>query len=383
MSENQSSKEGEVMPKSFEDLIKEVHERNICGECGGCVSFCSADDIIAIEMSKDGPPHYLNKENCLHCGICYLICPEIYELNEELNKKFNFKSPIGNWKKIVSAQAIDSELQKAGTDGGVITALLIAMLENNIIDGALVSKKVNSFHRKPFFAKTKKDIIDAAGTDYSIEGPISELGKYNTFVSTISELKQIISTDDTKIAVVGVPCQIHSIRKMQELKIIPAHIVKYALGLFCYENFKFDAAARARIEERFKFSLDDIEKMNIKENLIIKIKNRDEPLNIEFSEIQDIMRHACSVCPNFSNFYADISFGGLGSKDGYTTTMIRTKEGEEIYNFALNKGYINEPTELNNSVEKSKMLAKIISISEMKTKRAEKAIKNLPPIKES
>lgn len=35
----------EVVPKSFEDLIKDVHEPGLCGECGGCVSFCSADEI--------------------------------------------------------------------------------------------------------------------------------------------------------------------------------------------------------------------------------------------------------------------------------------------------------------------------------------------------
>ena len=63
--------EEDVKPKSFEDLKREVHERNICGECGGCVSFCSAADIIAIEMTKDGPPRYANKDNCLQCGICY------------------------------------------------------------------------------------------------------------------------------------------------------------------------------------------------------------------------------------------------------------------------------------------------------------------------
>ena len=174
-----------------------------------------------------------------------------------------------------------------------------------------------------------------------------------------------------KIAVVGVPCQIHSIRKMQELNIIPAHIVKYTLGLFCYENFKFNDVARARIEERFKFSFKEIEKINIKENLIIKLKTKDTPLKIEFSDLKDIMRHACRVCENFSNFFADISFGGVGSQTGYTTVMVRTKTGEKIYNLAQNKGYITEPNDLNSSVEKSKLLAQVISFSKRKSKRAE------------
>lgn len=362
----------EELPKSFEDLIKEVHEKDICGECGGCVSFCSAADIGAIEMGEDGPPHYSNKDNCLHCGICYLICPETFELNNELNIKYDFKPPIGNWTKIVSSQANDQDIREVATDGGVVTAILIALLDNNLINGALISKRINSFQRIPFFARTKEEILKAAGTYYESKGPVSELGKYSTFVSTISELKKILYSDNIKIAVVGVPCQIHSIRKMQELNIIPAHIVEYTLGLFCYENFKFDDVARARIEERFKFSFNDIEKINIKDNLIINLKGKEIPLVIEFSELRDIMRHACRVCKNFSNYYADISFGGLGSQTGYTTVMIRTKRGDKVYNLALNKGYIVEPPELNSSVEKSKMLAQVISFSQRKSKRAEK-----------
>ena len=376
MNENQNSKE--IVPKSFEDLIKEVHDIGICGECGGCVSFCSAADLGAIKMSEDGPPQYIDKDNCLHCGICYLICPEIHELNKELNERYKFKLPIGNWLKIVTSKATNLEIQKAGTDGGVVTSILIAMLENNLIDGALVSKRINPFQREPFLATTKEELIEAAGTKFDLKGHISGLGQYNTFVPTISKLKYVVDRDLMNIAVVGVPCQIHSIRKMQELSILPAHIIKYTLGLFCYENFKFDETARKKMEERFDFSFDDVEKMNIKDYLIIYLKGKDQPIYIEFSELHDIMRHACSVCKNFSNFYSDISFGGLGSRDGFTTSIIRTDLGEKIYKLAIDKGYIEEPPELNTSVEKSKMLAKIISFSRMKNKRAEDALKHLP-----
>ena len=46
LTEERFYKENEEKPKSFEDLIKEVHEKGICGECGGCVSFCSAAEIV-------------------------------------------------------------------------------------------------------------------------------------------------------------------------------------------------------------------------------------------------------------------------------------------------------------------------------------------------
>ena len=161
MAEDPTTKRSDIKPKSFEDLIKDVHEKDICGECGGCVSFCSAAEIGAIEMTEDGPPHYSNKDNCLHCGICYLICPETFELDNELNKKYNFRAPIGNWLKIVSAQAKDPKIREVATDGGVVTAILIALLENNLINGALISKRISSFQRIPFFSQKKQEIIDS------------------------------------------------------------------------------------------------------------------------------------------------------------------------------------------------------------------------------
>ena len=365
----------EVTPKSFEDLIKEVHEKGICGECGGCVSFCSAAELKAIEMPESGPPVYSNKDNCLHCGLCYLVCPQTYVLNEELNDRFNYKVSIGNTKKITSSQATSEEIREKATDGGVVTSILMYLLDHNLIKGALVCKKEGPFNRIPFFATTKEDLIDSAGSHYDISKQVAGLEHYDTFIPTITKLKKIVGKDMMNIAVVGTPCQIHSIRKMQELSILPAHVVKYTLGLFCNFNFSFDEDARKKLEEKYGFSFNDVENMNIKENLMLELKNQ-ETIIIEFEDLNDIARKACFACRDFSNVYADMSFGGLGSRDQYTTTIIRTDIGEEIYNNALKEGYIREPIELNTSIKKSEMLAKVISFGKRKFDRYKESLKN-------
>jgi len=63
LTEDRFHTEKEIEPKSFKDLIKEVHEKGICGECGGCVSFCSAAEIGAIDISTSGLPYYSNEDN--------------------------------------------------------------------------------------------------------------------------------------------------------------------------------------------------------------------------------------------------------------------------------------------------------------------------------
>ena len=87
---------------SFENLLQEVVEKNLCNRCGGCVSFCSANGISALRMGKNGYPEYADKDKCMEGGICYLICPKTIELEEEINEKYNWKYPIGQWQDIFS-----------------------------------------------------------------------------------------------------------------------------------------------------------------------------------------------------------------------------------------------------------------------------------------
>jgi coenzyme F420 hydrogenase subunit beta len=348
-----------------------VHEKNLCGGCGGCVSFCSAHELKAIEMGGDGKPIFTNEDNCLKCGICYVICPQIGIFDDELKEKYDWKPPLGDFQRIAVARATQNEIRNLATDGGVVTSLLHYLLEHKAIDGAIVSKRTEPFQREPVIATTKEDLLDAAGSRFADLSHVEELGKYTTYSPTLYGLKEIRNLDLARIAVVGTPCQIHTIRKMQVLGVLPSHVVKFMIGLFCMENFSFDELARQKLEKDMNLKLDDILKMNIKEDLIIDLKD-DKRVHIPFEDLDKLVRPACLACTDFANDFADISVGGLGSPEGYTTTMLRTNIGMKRYKEAVELGYIEEhkvtsPKEL--QVEKTKNLAKIINFAERKRRR--------------
>lgn len=358
--------------KTFVDLIEEVHKKGICGQCGGCVSFCSASEYAAIKMGELGVPKFDNQEKCVKCGLCYLICPQIDSLNEDLDKRFNWKFPIGNYSRIYSAKTTDPELHEAATDGGVVSAVLLYLLEKNYIDGVIASKRIAPFKRISTILKTKQDILEAAGTKVcDITEMDEELGSYSTYTPISFELKKFMDVDLLKLAVVGTPCQIHTIRKMQILGVIPSHIIKFTIGLFCNENFTFDEKTRKKLEAEKQFKFEDIKKMNFKEDLIINL-NDGRKITMSFEELDLIMRPACRACSDFSNEYADISVGGLASPDGYTTTVLRTKLGEDYFFGALKEKYIEINETANNPVQNSVMLTKIINYSKWKKNRAKK-----------
>ncbi|MFQ5834522.1 MAG: Coenzyme F420 hydrogenase/dehydrogenase, beta subunit C-terminal domain [bacterium] len=373
---SRKKKEDEV--KTFSDLEKEVQAKGLCGQCGGCVSFCSADKLDALEIGEDGNPRYLNEDNCLKCGICYLVCPQIKALDDELQEKLGWKPPIGIYGKVASAKTTDKKIHEICTDGGVVTSLLVYMLDHNLINGAIVSKKTGPFSREAAIVTSQDDLIAAAGSQFSKSTHLEELGgKYTTYSPTISAVKSLEKSHLLHTAMVGTPCQIHTIRKMQILGVVPSHIIKYTLGLFCMENFSFDTLAKERLEKKMNIKMEDVIKLNIKDDLILTLDDG-RTLHVPFEEVDQVARPACLVCSDFANEYADISLGGLGSLDGYTTTLIRTTLGERIYSEALRLGYIEERPIKDSETrrtEKTKMMAKIFSFSKRKKLRAEENLR--------
>ena len=77
--------------------------------------------------------------------------------------------------------------------------------------------------------------------------------------------------------------------------------------------------------------------MNIKGKILVNTKS--EVKTIPLSEAKKYARDNCRFCDDFSSELADISVGGLGL-EGWTFTIIRTDEGEELFSKARKAGVI-------------------------------------------
>ena len=366
--------------KSFQDLIREVHDRGICQECGGCVSFCSSAEFNIIGFKDQySPPEYINKDNCLECGICYYICPQTHILDDDLNKTYKFSDytsmPIGYYEDIYSCQATDKEFLEYGTDGGVVNSIINYLIEKKMVDGAIVSRTDAPFSREATFADNKPDLIRSSGTKLDISPQLDEIQKFSTYTHSIPELNHY---KFKKLAVVGTPCQLYTIRCMQDLGVTPSENVEICLGLFCYENFFFEKSQIEKFEKDFNIKFSDIVKINIKEDVIFRLKSEgtgEKIIHIPFNHLKEYMRPACNACDDFTNIFADISFGGLGSPDKYTTVIPRTEKGKNILSQVINAGIIN-CLDLDSN-KKTKMIELISQFSQLKIKRKEAFMKNI------
>ncbi len=243
------------------------------------------------------------------------------------------------------------------------------MIEKKMIDGAIVSKTDAPFVREATFADSKYDLLKSSGAKLDITPQLDEIQKFSTYTSSISELNFY---KFKKLAVVGTPCQLYTMRCMQDLGVTPSENVEICLGLFCYENFFFEKSQLERFEKDFNIKFSDIKKINIKEDVILKLKddgNGVKIIHIPFNHLKDYMRPACNACDDFTNIYADISFGGLGSSDKYTTVIPRTEKGRRIFSQVLESGIISCA---NLDANKKKRMIELISqFSQSKIKRKE------------
>ena len=254
--------------KTFFNLVQEVQKPGLCHHCGGCVTFCTAINYGALEMGEDGKPRYKDIEKCIECGLCYSICPEISELDEETKRQVAWSAPMGRILGTTVSRARHPEVRARATDGGVVTALLLHLFDLGRIDGAIVSRPVGPFQRQPWLATSREEILEAAGFHFDTShGPSLFSEAYSTFSPSIVELEDVARQRLNRVAFVGTPCQINSLRRMEVLGIVPSGTIKFHLGLFCTGNFHFGPEQRLKLEQIGSFQWDQVRKVNVKEDL--------------------------------------------------------------------------------------------------------------------
>ena len=342
--------------------IQDVIDNDLCCNCGTCEGICPKNAIkLILDNYKRAYVPIIDKTNCNNCNNCYLICPGHSVDFKSLNKYFFNKEPedlrIGVYSNCYLGYSVDDDIRYNSSSGGVITSILIYAIEKGIIDGALVTRmnKDNPFEPEPFIAKNKEEIIEASKSKYC-PVPLNKL------------INEIQKSKDLKIAVVGLPCHIHGIRKSEMLdKSLKNRIVLH-LGLFCSHT------------DTFWQTISLINKLDIKENDVIKIDYRGDgwPGNmvIELKNgnicnvpFQDAMSqhilwinslYRCLFCCDLTAELSDISFGDpwipevtKKEKNGKTLIVCRTKEYEKLLLNAVEEGYINLDVTSPENVKKS------------------------------
>jgi coenzyme F420 hydrogenase subunit beta len=301
---------------SFGKLRREIIEPGICTLCGACVASCEVLAVVNGKPALKGP--------CTACGVCYNQCPRTITTESSL---------IGSVRDVFAARTLLPEVK--GQDGGVVTSMLLYALEEGLIDSAVVTVKSNEEPWKPvpIVAQTREDILRSAGSIY-----VHSL--------TMESLMSAIKRGSRSIAFVGPSCNIDAVHKMQKSPYGLLHMFMRAnilkLGLFCMDTFYYEGL-KSFLDSK-NIPLSAVTEMKIRKGKF-KVKTDSEHI-FPLSDIDAIRNGSCTVCTDLTAEKSDLSFGGVGSNEGYTTVLARTGLGFELFKDAADRGYIKiEPLE--------------------------------------
>lgn len=336
---------------SFKHMMNDVVDAGTCCECGSCVLVCPHNVIDYVDskpkqVAKESNPFdFCGISEGVGCDVCASVCPRLWPRENHFRDAVfkdqrAYEDIFGVYRNIFVARTRRDELKERVQDGGIVTALLAWAVEQNEIDGAVVSavgEEDDPCFPTPKVATTVDEIKQSGGSWY-------------TYCPNNLALREVQEKDLKQVAFVGVPCQITPLRKMEyvdpaflvtkkkKAKAISrqrgflrdyAERVKFNIGLFCTEVFTPELMTQ-RIEKEMGIPLSEVSKFNVKGKVLIHKKDGSlETIPLE-EAMRDYQRPECKHCADFSAELADISCGGVGT-DQATIVVIRTEKGEKIW----------------------------------------------------
>ncbi|MBM4333772.1 MAG: 4Fe-4S dicluster domain-containing protein [Deltaproteobacteria bacterium] len=347
------------MPPGFEQLKKNVIQKGLCTGCGTCVGLCPQKALEVVYM--DGEPEPKLSGKCIPCGLCSEVCAgasiPLADMDQWLfGRKGGFKNhPLGIYRKCLRGYSTNSKIRASSSSGGATSAILNYALEKGVIEAAIVASAdpQRPWRCVPFLATSTEELKKASRFTAEMVGVNSLLRE------------TVVEKGFKKIAIVGMPCHIHSLRKIQMAK-RPGEIaraIKLTLGLFCASTYYFEGIKHLLSEFAGIDQLQEVVSLDYKGGAwpgSLTAATKDGKIHHVATKHEytwhflgpGSKRDRCLMCPDFSARVADIATGDIfqkvSSDPNINAILVRTKTGEEVVKQAVKAGFLsveNHPPE--------------------------------------
>ena len=329
----------------WKELYQDVITSGLCTGCAGCVIACPHDVIGYKHEPGAYTPFHLEEElgeaNCGHgekgCTSCTRACPRFGSWETEADMHLHGRTReademSGIYSDILLVRASEDYVYDIGQDGGLVSAMLIWLLENDVIDGALTSGVESlpdgspGWKATPMVATDREEVLRGAGSRYTYSA--------NTIAYDEAKEKGL-----ERLALVGMSCQTSIAPVMWHRRVGKvSKPIKLNIGLLCSKSFD-DSMFDELFGVKYGLRKEDIAKMNIKGVFQIWMKNGDYH-EINLKECHAWTRTGCNHCPDFAAEHADISTGGIGNVTDWTLTIVRTELGRAVMKAMMDDGVI-------------------------------------------
>jgi len=323
--------------------IKEVIRHGLCNRCGSCVGL-SGGRIVFSDRTGNYLPTIMKPPDEETSRLVWGACSG-KGFDFPTQKVSVFGDPeggntyIGHYQNIYIGFATDPEVRLNAASGGIISAILVWLLEKGMIDGAVVlgMSETEPWLTKPFIATTKEEILQAAQSKYIIS-PVNEI---------LPEIDQFKGT----LAYVGLPGQVQSIRLLQQMNHPSVRNIRYIFGPF-YGNTLHFSSVKSFLRSFGIKDFTKIRKLYFRHgewpgNMRVELDNGKVFELPKFHANYLIPFHILKnslLCTDLTNEYTDISGGDAWAPvyeergKGYSMVIGRSQAGSEILRQMINEG---------------------------------------------
>jgi coenzyme F420 hydrogenase subunit beta len=268
---------------------------------------------------------------------------------------FNLKpeetqGPLGKVLSVWKGYASDEAVRAQAASGGIVSALLIHLLETNQIQGALLCKTLMREGRldyEIFIARNREEVLSAQTSKYFD-------------IPMFKGLEQIKAFEG-RVAVVGLPSQIHSFRNLLNKNEELNEKIPLLVAIFCGHNSQDKLVKEVWSKKGIAES--EIEEFYYRKGLwrgrmhlrLRDGRHIDFPFQ-DFSHYQNLhilSLHRCLNCFDHMGFFADIATGDIWMKSERSSEikksvfLSRTNAGEAVLQKAIKENvFVAEVTDM-------------------------------------
>lgn len=309
-----------------EELSQRILKQELCTACGACADICP---YVNVYKGKIARLFSCDKSQ----GRCYAHCPKIGVDFNALSMRYYdtpyTQSPLGEYKKIVASRKGPESPDGWFQNGGTVSALIILALKQKIIDGAVLTGR-KGMMPEPRIVSDPAQVLECASSKYMAS-------------PTVSILNTAAQKGFGQLGIVGTPCQMTAVA---QLRTNPLNLENFkdvtalTIGLFC--TWAVDTARFAAYLHDKGIDVSTVTSMDIPpppaETFVLTLT--DKTVQFPLADIRDLVPRGCSICPDMTSEWADLSVGALEGKPGWNTLIIRTQKGEALVDQAIKAGVL-------------------------------------------